>query len=323
MMIPFRRPSTARSAALLGAAALMAAGLVCVPDAGAQTQRFTNDRAASNSDSADALRSRDDANREGVTRSATGDAQQSRTAEDLDRRAFLGRAGFIPRTVIRFDGRLVVGGSVVFTTSGDTNDLVYSAVRTRTDSRIFNPRPAERSRPVRFTGSELGSTGDTVGRRFNTDSPTGLGAPDGALDQLIYVRTRDDLPPIAISPWQEVTEENIDELIRRRPFLRSSNRDELLDDLRAGRAQWLRENGYAGSPRTFVNAEARDRAAEREQAGAEREASDEDRPGLGPDSFIRIRPAEPREEGENAERDTPTEVAEDDSDRTDADGAEG
>lgn len=226
--------------------------------------------------------------------SVTSNALQARNLDairaggpfDINRTGFFDRRR--PNTR---HSRIVIGGSLTVIGGGRETSAVtiYSAIRPRTGTRIYNPIPVERTRPVRFTGGSLGSEDQTAGRRFNTDSLTELGASDDVLDQLIYVRTRDALPPIAISPWQEVTDANVDELIRQQPFLRSSNRDELLEDLQAGRRQWLRENGYAGGTRSFVNNRRRANMSDRERS-PRNEVSGRDR-SLGTESFIRIRPA--------------------------------
>ena len=60
--------------------------------------------------------------------------------------------------------------------------------------------------------------------------------------QLILVRTREPLPPIAISPWERIDERMIDQLRRDRPWIRRT--DSILEDLRTAQQTWLRENGF-------------------------------------------------------------------------------
>lgn len=197
------------------------------------------------------------------------------------------------------------GGFAVVPGAGEGGVGVYSAIRPRLDGVVLNPQPAGRRGPIRFRGSGIGSVqAGGAGLQFNTDSPTRFGASRDDLDTIIFVRTRDALPPIAISPWQDVTDENIDALVRANPFLVSSNRADLLEDLREGRRQWLRENGYL-SPRTYTGtrrgvaaqrreAEMRDvrdivqaRHGETPEPEADRPAR-ERRTELGEDSYIRM-----------------------------------
>ncbi len=214
---------------------------------------------------------------------------------DGERRELFGRA--LP--LARFDGSR--GGVIVY--GGADEIALYSAIRRRHDaSFIYNPRPAFRNGVVKITGGDDHAAG---GARFFVDSPTELGAGPDELEQIIWARTRAPLPPIALSPWQDVTEENIDELLRLRPYLATVNRDELLEDLRIARRQWLRENGYL-SPRRFGgDADAADdRSPRMRDTQRILDARDDARPTkLGEDSFIRVTERDAAQEDAEDRRD--------------------
>ncbi len=135
--------------------------------------------------------------------------------------------------------------------------------------------------------------------RYVSGLPYGA-APD-RLDALAFVRTEEPLPPLAISPFEPVDEVLVDELQRRRPWIRRGS--SILEDLRAGRRQWLRENGYILSVRTHVNERARAEAepapirlelpaGEPEAAAPRTDVEERPDPQLRPGSIVRVRVVE-------------------------------
>lgn len=104
-------------------------------------------------------------------------------------------------------------------------------------------------------GGVRGYTADTGANMYVSSSPLPYGASLEAAQDLVIVRPRENVPYIAISPWEPVTDRTIDELKRNYPWLRRT--DSIKQDLRIARNQYLRERGYIDSVRTFHNDSAR------------------------------------------------------------------
>ncbi|MEM8836373.1 MAG: hypothetical protein AAGD00_11215 [Planctomycetota bacterium] len=99
--------------------------------------------------------------------------------------------------------------------------------------------------------------------------PAGFGAPESELGRVIFVRlSYDNLPVVAISPYQRLDDEIVDILARDFPFVRTPGRRalqfvrtedrsaEILEELRAAKNLWLDEQGYIKTVRTHVNGRA-------------------------------------------------------------------
>ena len=112
---------------------------------------------------------------------------------------------------------------------------------------LQNPRPDH-------TGVR-GFTSDSGSNVFVSSSPLPYGAPLEAAQDLVIVRPRENVPYIAMSPWEPVTDRTIEELERHYPWLRRT--DSIKQDLRIARNQYLRERGYVDSVRTFHSPSAR------------------------------------------------------------------
>jgi hypothetical protein len=120
---------------------------------------------------------------------------------------------------------------------------------------LQTPRPGvlQNSRPDR--GGVRGYTAEAGSNIFVSNSPLPYGASLEASQDLVIVRPRENVPYIAISPWEPVTDRTIEELHRHYPWLRRT--DSIKQDLRIARNQYLRERGYIDSVRTFHNDNAR------------------------------------------------------------------
>lgn len=133
-------------------------------------------------------------------------------------------------------------GPIIQSTRPADQPIVLSVPRDHGRSLVLNPDPSP------------GDVGQLTGGRETGDyvpgSPLPYGADPAHAGVLIFVRTREPLPPIAISPWEEITQEHIVELLRTRPWIRRG--DSILQDLQRAQSQWLREHGYTGRPRTIV-----------------------------------------------------------------------
>ena len=157
--------------------------------------------------------------------------------------AALGGAGMLLLTAGAFaGGRVQVGGPIVQSARPADQPIVIHVPRDQGRSVVLNPDPTP------------GGVGQIAGGAASGDwvpgSPLPYGAHPADANALIFVRTREPLPPIAISPWEKVTEEHVRELVRTRPWIRRT--DSILHDLRQAQAQWLREHGYTSKPRTIV-----------------------------------------------------------------------
>lgn len=86
---------------------------------------------------------------------------------------------------------------------------------------------------------------------FGLPGPASYGAPASAVNDIIYVQTREPLPLVAVSPWVNLDQQNIKHLRRDRPWIRRAN--SVLEDLRRAQVQHLTEQGYIQKVRTHVN----------------------------------------------------------------------
>ena len=88
---------------------------------------------------------------------------------------------------------------------------------------------------------------------FPGPGPQELGAAPDLADALIFAQTRYPLPPVALSPWQDITDATFDDIRRLRPWIKNERRDQILGDLREAQQIWLRQNGYVRTVRTHIN----------------------------------------------------------------------
>lgn len=102
-----------------------------------------------------------------------------------------------------------------------------------------------RTAPVRSV------TATTGGNPYDARSPLPYGAPLSEAEDVVLVRPRENIPYIAISPWEEINDRTIDELERNYPWIRRT--ESIRNDLVNARNQYLRERGYINSVRGFKN----------------------------------------------------------------------
>ncbi|MCA9294680.1 MAG: hypothetical protein KDA20_12795 [Phycisphaerales bacterium] len=138
-------------------------------------------------------------------------------------------------------------GPIIQSTRPVDQPIVLSLPRDHGRSLVLNADPSPGDVGQATGGRETGN--------YVPNSPLPYGADPAQAGVLIFVRTREPLPPIAISPWEEITQEHVAELLRTRPWIRRG--DSILQDLRSAQAQWLREHGYTGV-RTIVGEGERD-----------------------------------------------------------------
>lgn len=85
--------------------------------------------------------------------------------------------------------------------------------------------------------------------RGSVCSPTIPGGP-------VVVRTHDNIPLIAIDPFETNEDRIVDELQRQAPWIRRT--DGIIDDLREARNRWKKANGHILTVRTFGGDAAKD-----------------------------------------------------------------
>lgn len=121
------------------------------------------------------------------------------------------------------------------------------------------PYPSNRpDDPRRIQNGRLWIPRSPVGTRtpiresvYGLPGPASYGAPAGAIDDVIYVQTREPLPVVVVSPWVNLDQQNIKHMRRDRPWIRRA--DSVLEDLRRAQVQHLTEQGYIQKVRTHVN----------------------------------------------------------------------
>lgn len=123
-------------------------------------------------------------------------------------------------------------------------------------ARTDDPRRPENGRLWYSRGPVGGRTAlDEIPWGF--PGAAGYGAPPEAIDEVIFVQVKEPLPVIAISPWENLSDDELRARIERgRPWIRRSEprtRD-MLDELRWAQLQWLKQQGFVQKVRTHVNA---------------------------------------------------------------------
>ncbi|MFM9957207.1 MAG: hypothetical protein ACKVZJ_03960 [Phycisphaerales bacterium] len=124
---------------------------------------------------------------------------------------------------------------------------------------------------------------------YGFPGPGAFGAPVEAINDTIYVQTREPLPLVTVSPWVNLDTDNIRQIRRDRPWLRRPQ--SVLADLRAAQVQHLTEQGYIQKVRTHVNptSVAKFMAMERGEALAEGGSAMVDAKDIKPRAVIRVR----------------------------------
>ena len=154
------------------------------------------------------------------------------------------------------------------------------------------PYPYNRTDTTTFTNSGRLWVPSTAQQKiFNElypgDGPASYGAGLDQGDMAFFVRPDSEpWPDVLLSPWQNINEATIDEMIRRQPWLkRSPSRTQaMITELRQAQNEFLRQQGLVTKVRTHVNAKALERpAAEPGKTTGEVE----------PSGVIRITPAKP------------------------------
>lgn len=118
------------------------------------------------------------------------------------------------------------------------------------NNRVDDPRRAQNGR-LWVPRTPVGSRTPIRESVYGFPGPSAYGAPVGAIDDVIYVQTREPLPLVTVSPWVNLDEQNIRHLKRERPWLRRTG--SVLADLRQAQVQYLTEQGYIQKVRTHVN----------------------------------------------------------------------
>lgn len=132
---------------------------------------------------------------------------------------------------------------------------------------LQTPRQGVLQNPRPDTSGVHGYTAESGANMFVGNSPLPYGASLEAAQDLVIVRPRENVPYIAISPWEPITDRTIDELKRNYPWLRRT--DSIKQDLQIARNQYLRERGYIDSVRTFHNPAARKAESEETSRSAQ------------------------------------------------------
>lgn len=203
----------------------------------------------------------------------------------------------------------VVGARAPETAAADrlVNPAQHAVVAFRYDNAGLLELPPHADHAVRaFRGDRSAQPADPFVVRpgrpaFPGPGPAHYGAAPELDDRLIFVRLESEpWPVIALSPWQDVTDDTIDLITRDRPWLERSRyrTDRVQDELQAARNRWLRTHGYIGGVRQFTGSEGSD----------ERDA--EARP-VEPSAVIRLRervPAPAEDLGRSASAEPHTRV---------------
>jgi hypothetical protein len=118
------------------------------------------------------------------------------------------------------------------------------------NNRVDDPRRAQNGR-LWIPRTPVGTRTPIRESVYGFPGPSSYGAPVGAIDDVIYVQTREPLPLVTVSPWVNLDSQNIKHLKRERPWIRRA--PSVLEDLRAAQVQHLTEQGYIQKVRTHVN----------------------------------------------------------------------
>ncbi|GAB4514788.1 MAG: hypothetical protein Tsb0013_19210 [Phycisphaerales bacterium] len=116
-----------------------------------------------------------------------------------------------------------------------------SPLLTRTDIVAPNVRTFTRDRGARSFRVPLTGVPE--------EGPLRYGVTPAETRDLIAVRTREPLPTLLVSPFEDINERTRDELRRQFPYVRRV--DTVTDDLRRAQRQYLREQGLILNVRTF------------------------------------------------------------------------
>jgi hypothetical protein len=125
-------------------------------------------------------------------------------------------------------------------------------------NRTDDPRRVENGR-LWVSRSPVGSRSIIEELPYGFPGAAGYGAPFGANEEVIFVRSETGLPEIAISPFDTIDDSTFETIERQIPFIGSTRtktslvKDEILSELREAQNQWLREQGYIQKVRTHVN----------------------------------------------------------------------
>lgn len=149
--------------------------------------------------------------------------------------------------------------------TGNTYTLELSHETAERDRLLFTPAPYPANRvddPAReelgrvwHSRSPVGSRTPIAEQVYGSPGAAAFGAPIGASDDLIEVRA--DVVPVLISPWETIGDVDEHYLRRYRPWVKLTEREEMIHNMRRAQHLWLKEQGYIGGVRTHVNASAR------------------------------------------------------------------
>lgn len=118
------------------------------------------------------------------------------------------------------------------------------------NNRVDDPRRAQNGR-LWIPRTPVGTRTPIRESVYGFPGPSAYGAPVDAIDDVIYVQTREPLPLVTVSPWVNLDSQNIKHLKRERPWIRRA--PSVLEDLRRAQIQHLTEEGYIQKVRTHVN----------------------------------------------------------------------
>ena len=127
----------------------------------------------------------------------------------------------------------------------------YASVKQPQVIVLQTPRRGVLQNRSPYTTSVRGYTKDRVATPYDATSGLPHGATREAAHELIVVRPHEAVPSIAINPWEPITDRTIDELEHNFPWLRRT--ESIRNDLVLARNQYLREQGYTSTVRSFKN----------------------------------------------------------------------
>lgn len=140
---------------------------------------------------------------------------------------------------------------------------------------------------------------------YGFPGPGAFGAPVEAINDTIYVQTREPLPLVTVSPWVNLDQDNIRQIRRDRPWLRRPQ--SVLTDLRQAQVEHLTEQGYLQKVRTHVNPTSVGRFLAMERGEPVADSAVVNAKDIKPRAVIRVRermPKPPEVEAAAPQRDT-------------------
>ncbi|MCA9312558.1 MAG: hypothetical protein KDA21_15190 [Phycisphaerales bacterium] len=117
-------------------------------------------------------------------------------------------------------------------------------------NRVDDPRREELGR-IWYSRTPVGNRSPLAEQVYVMPGAAAYGASPEHIDDLIEVRA--DVVPIIISPWEEINDVDEHYLRRYRPWIKPTEREQMIAEMRRAQHLWLKEQGYLGGVRTHVN----------------------------------------------------------------------